>query len=56
MKQIRHVATEVTIILMAISIGLRIIIWVTRVLLSIDKLRTGTNPVVTLQNINSMVE
>ena len=55
-KQTRHVAREVTIKLMTIFIGVKIIVCVFRVLLSIDMLRSGTNPVVALQLIIEMGE
>ena len=53
-KQIWHVAREITISLMTIFIGPIIIFCLVRVFLSIDMLRT--NPVIALQPINPMGE
>ena len=55
-KQIWHVAREITISLMTIFIGSKIIFCLVRVFLSIDMLRSGTNPVIALQPINPMGE
>ena len=55
-KQIWHVAREKTISLMTIFIGSKIIFCLVRVFLSIDMLRSGTNPVIALQPINPMGE
>ena len=55
-KQIWHVAREITISLITIFIGSKIIFCLVRVFLSIDMLRSGTNPVITLQPINPMGE
>ena len=56
MKQICHVAWEVNISLMTIFVGLKIIIGVMRVFLSIDMLRSAINLVVALQPVNPMSE
>ena len=56
MKQIWHVAREITISLMTIFIGSKIIFCLVRVFFSIDMLRSGTNPVIALQPINPMGE
>ena len=56
MKQIWHVAREITISLITIFIGSKIIFCLVRVFLSIDMLRSGTNPVIALQPINPMGE
>ena len=52
-KQIWHVAREFTISLITIFIGLKIVICLMHVFLSIDMLRGGSNPVVALQPINT---
>ena len=54
MKQVWHVAREITVSLMTIFIGLKIIFCLVRVVFSIDMLRSGTNPVTALQSINTM--
>ena len=51
-KQIWHAAKEVTIILMNVFIGLKMFISVMGVFLSIDILRSGTNPADALERIN----
>ena len=56
MIQVRHVAREITTSLLTIFIGLKIIFCLVRVFFSIDMLRSGTNPVIALQPINSMGE
>ena len=53
-NQIWHITTEITISLMTIFIGSKIIFCLVRVLLSIDMLRSDTNPVIALQPINPM--
>ena len=55
-KQFGHLAREITISLMTIFIGLKIIFCLVCVFFSIDMLRSGTNPVVALQPINPMGE
>ena len=55
-KQVWHVAREITISLMTIFIWLIIIFCLVRVFFSIDMLRSGTNPVIALQPINPMEE
>ena len=55
-KQVCHVAREITISLMTIFIELKIIFCFVRVFFSIDMLRSGTNPVIALQPINPMGE
>ena len=55
-KQIWHVSRELTISLMAIFIGSKIIFCLVRVFLSIDMPRIGTNPVIALQASNPMGE
>ena len=49
-------ARAITISLMTIFIGSKIIFCLVRVFLSIDMLRSGTNPVIALQPINPMGE
>ena len=56
MKQIWHVAREITISLITIFIGSKIVFCLVRVFLSIDMLRSGTNPVIALQPINPIGE
>ena len=56
MKQIWHVSREVTLSLMTILSGLKVIICVMRVFLSIDMLRCGSNHVLALQPVYPMVE
>ena len=55
-KQVWSVASEITISLMTIFIGIKIIFCFVRVFFSIDMLRSGTNPVIALQPINPMGE
>ena len=55
-KQIWHVAREITISLMTICFGSKIIFCLVRVFLSIDMLRSGTNPIIALQPINTTGE
>ena len=55
-KQIWHVAREIAISFMTIFIGSKIIFCLVRVFLSIDMLRSGTNPVIALPPINPMGE
>ena len=55
-KQIWHVAREIAISLLTIFIASKIIFCLVRVFLSIDMLRSGTNPVIALQPINPMGE
>ena len=55
-KQVWHVAREITISLITIFIGLKIKFCLIRVVFSIDMLRSGTNPVIALQPINPMGE
>ena len=55
-KQIWHVAREVTIRLMTIFIGLKIILGTMRVFLSIGMLRSVTKTVVALEPIKLMGE
>ena len=55
-KQIWHVAREITISLMTIFIGSKIKFCLVSVFLSMDMLRSGTNPVVALHPINPMRE
>ena len=55
-KQVWHVAREITIILMTSFIASKIKFCLVRVFLSIDMLRSGTNPVIALQPINPMGE
>ena len=55
-KQIWHVAREMTISLITIFIGSKIIFCLVRVFLSIDMLRSGKNPVIALQPNNPMGE
>ena len=55
-KQTSHVAREITISLITIFIGPKIKFCLVRVFLSIDVLRSGTNPVIALQPINPMGE
>ena len=47
-------AREITISLMTIFIGLKIIFCFVRVFFSIDMLRSGTNPAIALQHNNPM--
>ena len=54
MKQLWHVAREITISLMTIFIALKIKLCLVRVFFSINMLRSGTNPVTALQTINPM--
>ena len=49
-------AREITISLMIIFIGSKILFCLERVFLSIDMLRSGTNPVIALQPINPIRE
>ena len=53
-QQIWHVVRDIIIALMTIFIGSKIIFCLVRVFLSIDTLRSGTDPVISLQPINSM--
>ena len=55
-KQIWHVARAITISLITIFIGSKIVFCLVRVFLSIDMLRRGTNPVISLQPIDPMGE
>ena len=55
-KQVWHVAREITISLMTTFIGSKIIFCLVRVFLSIEMLSGGTNPVIALQPINPMGE
>ena len=55
-KQVWHVAREITISLITIFIGLKIKFCLVRVFFSIDRLCSGTNPVIALQPINPMGE
>ena len=55
-KQIWHVAREITISLSTICIGSNIIFCLVRVFFSIDMLRSGTNPVIVLQPFNPIVK
>ena len=55
-KQVWHVGREITISLMTIFIGLKIIFCLVRVFFSIDMLRSGNNLVIALQLINPMGE
>ena len=55
-KQVWHVARKITISLMTIFIGSKIIFCLVHVFLSIDMLGSSTNPVIALQHINPMGE
>ena len=55
-KQVKHVAREITISFLSIFIGLKNIFRLVRVSFSIDMLQSGTNPVIALQPINPMGE
>ena len=55
-KQIWHVAREIAISLVTIFAGSKIKFCLVRVFLSIDMLRSGTDPVIALQPINPMGE
>ena len=55
-KQIWHKAKEITISLMTIFIGSKVIFCLVCVFLSIDMLRSGSNPVIALQPNNTMGE
>ena len=53
-KQVWLLARGITISLITIFIGLKIIFCLVRVFFSIDRLRSGTSPVIALQPINPM--
>ena len=55
-EQIWNVAKEVTLSSITIFIGLKIMVFVMLVLLSIDMLHSFTNPVVAMQRINPLSE
>ena len=55
-KQICHVAREITVSLLTIFIGSKIIFCLVRVFFAIDMLRSDSNPVIALQPINPMGE